>query len=70
MSASLVPGPPCPGHLDRSAARAAASEGFKRFETAEGLTVAPGTPEDLDRYVRAEAARWRKVVQDAGIKAE
>jgi tripartite-type tricarboxylate transporter receptor subunit TctC len=27
-------------------------------------------PEALDRYFAAEEARWRKVIEDAGIKAE
>jgi hypothetical protein len=27
-------------------------------------------PAALDRYFAAEEARWRKVIQDAGIKTE
>ncbi len=27
-------------------------------------------PQELDRYFRAEEERWRKVIQDAGIKVE
>jgi hypothetical protein len=27
-------------------------------------------PGELDRYVRGEEERWRKVIQDAGIKVE
>ena len=27
-------------------------------------------PDALDRYFRGEEERWRKVIQDAGIKAE
>jgi hypothetical protein len=27
-------------------------------------------PDALDRYFAAEEARWRKVIEDAGIKAE
>jgi hypothetical protein len=27
-------------------------------------------PEALDRYLRGEEERWRKVIQDAGIKIE
>jgi tripartite-type tricarboxylate transporter receptor subunit TctC len=29
-----------------------------------------GSPAELDRYVRGEEERWRKVIQDAGIKIE
>jgi tripartite-type tricarboxylate transporter receptor subunit TctC len=32
-----------------------------------GLTPAPGTPEELGEYLRAEIARWTKVVKAAGI---
>ena len=32
-----------------------------------GLIPAPGTPEDLGEYLRAEIARWAKVVKIAGI---
>jgi tripartite-type tricarboxylate transporter receptor subunit TctC len=32
-----------------------------------GLIPAPGTPEDLGEYLRAEIARWTKVVKVAGI---
>jgi hypothetical protein len=27
-------------------------------------------PEELDRYLRAEEERWRKVIEEAGIKPE
>jgi hypothetical protein len=27
-------------------------------------------PEELERYFRGEEARWRKVIQDAGIMVE
>jgi hypothetical protein len=29
-----------------------------------------GPPEGLDRYVRGEEERWRRVIQDAGIRIE
>jgi hypothetical protein len=29
-----------------------------------------GSSEELDRYFGGEEDRWRKVIQDAGIKAE
>jgi len=32
-----------------------------------GLTAVPGTPEELGEYLRAEIARWAKVVKVAGI---
>jgi len=34
------------------------------------LEPAGGTPEDLDRLVREQIARWGKVIRDAGVRAE
>ena len=33
-----------------------------------GMTSEDSTPEALDRYIKAEIAKWAKVIQDAGIK--
>src|SRR5262249_59466720 len=35
-----------------------------------GAEAAPGTPEQLDEYVRRELAKWDKVVKDVGIKVD
>jgi len=35
-----------------------------------GLQAAPGTPEDLAARLRADLARWTKVVREAHIKPE
>jgi tripartite-type tricarboxylate transporter receptor subunit TctC len=56
--------------LNKAAADAVKAEGFKKLETVEGLTVAVGPPEELDRYVRGEEARWRDVVQAAHIEPQ
>ena len=56
--------------LNQSAASAVQSEAFKRLEVNEGLVVIARPPEELDRYVRGEEERWRRVIQDAGIKVE
>jgi tripartite-type tricarboxylate transporter receptor subunit TctC len=56
--------------LNKSAALAVQSEAFKRLGVNEGLVMEAGPPEELDRYFRGEEERWRKVIQDAGIKAE
>jgi tripartite-type tricarboxylate transporter receptor subunit TctC len=42
--------------------RAIDSPIFRDRVASEGLIAAPSTPEELTRYVRAEEARWRKVV--------
>jgi hypothetical protein len=36
----------------------------------EGLVMVASPPQELDRYFRGEEERWRKVIQDAGIKIE
>ncbi len=56
--------------LNKSAAMAVQSEAFKRLGVNEGLVMVARPPEELERYFRGEEARWRKVIQDAGIKVE
>ena len=47
--------------------KVARSETFMKRVEPEGLTPTPGAPEELDRYVRGEEARWRKVVVENKI---
>lgn len=56
--------------LNGSVARAVQTPAFKTLEDIEGLTLAAGPPGELDRYVRAEAARWRDLIAASNIKAE
>ena len=56
--------------LNRSAARAVQSEAFKRLAVNEGLVMVAEPPDALDRYFQGEEARWRKVIEDAGIRVE
>jgi tripartite-type tricarboxylate transporter receptor subunit TctC len=56
--------------LNKSAAIAVQSEAFKRLGVNEGLVMVTQPPEALDRYLRGEEERWRKVIQDAGIRIE
>jgi tripartite-type tricarboxylate transporter receptor subunit TctC len=56
--------------LNKSAATAVQSEAFKRLGVNEGLIMIARPPQELDRYFRGEEERWRKVIQDAGIKIE
>jgi tripartite-type tricarboxylate transporter receptor subunit TctC len=55
--------------LNQSAAAAVQSDGFRKLGANEGLLIAR-PPEELDRYVRSEEQRWRRVIEDAGIKVE
>jgi len=56
--------------LNKAAALAVQSEACKRLGANEGLVMVARPPEELDRYVRGEEARWRRVIQDAGIRGE
>jgi tripartite-type tricarboxylate transporter receptor subunit TctC len=56
--------------LNRSAGKAFQSEAFRKIAANEGLVMVPAPPEEFARYFRGEEARWRKLIQDAGIKAE
>jgi tripartite-type tricarboxylate transporter receptor subunit TctC len=56
--------------LNKSAARAVQSEAFKRLGVNEGLVMVASPPAELDRYVRGEEERWRKVIHDANIRIE
>jgi tripartite-type tricarboxylate transporter receptor subunit TctC len=46
------------------------SDTFKKLGVNEGLVMVARPPEELDRYLRGEEERWRKVIQQAGIKVE
>jgi tripartite-type tricarboxylate transporter receptor subunit TctC len=56
--------------LNKSAAVAVKSEAFQRLAVNEGLVTVADAPEELDRYWRGEEERWRKLIEDAGIKIE
>jgi tripartite-type tricarboxylate transporter receptor subunit TctC len=56
--------------LNKSAARTVQSEAFKRLGANEGLVMVASPPAELDRYVRGEEERWRKVILDANIRIE
>ena len=56
--------------LNRSAAMAVQAESFRKLSANEGLVLVAASPSELDRLFREEKARWRKVIEDAGIKAE
>jgi tripartite-type tricarboxylate transporter receptor subunit TctC len=55
--------------LNKSAATAAKSEAFKRLGVNEGLVMVASPPDELDRYFKAEEARWRKMIK-GGIKVK
>ena len=56
--------------LNKSAALAVQSEALRKLAVNEGLVMDALPPEALDRYVRGEEERWRRVIRDAGITVE
>lgn len=56
--------------LNAAVAKAVQSPAFEKLKLNEGLIMMGGPPDQLDRYVREQEARWRKVIQDANIKTE
>lgn len=46
------------------------SEDFKKVLAADGLEPAGGSPAEFAQVLKTEAARWSKVVQQAGIKID
>jgi tripartite-type tricarboxylate transporter receptor subunit TctC len=56
--------------LNKSAVVAVQSETFKKLAVNEGLVLVASPPDELDRYFHTEEERWRKVIQDAGIKPD
>lgn len=56
--------------LNKSAAKAVQSEAFKKLGVNEGLVMVAEPPEALDRYFSGEKERWRRVIEEAGIKIE
>ena len=56
--------------LHAAARKAADTTEFRKKIEPEGLAVSAGAPKELDDYVRAEAARWSKVVKENNIKID
>ena len=56
--------------LNRAVGKALQSEGFRKIAANEGLVMVPAPPQEFARYFRGEEEKWRKVIHDAGIKAD
>jgi tripartite-type tricarboxylate transporter receptor subunit TctC len=65
-------GTPAPviARLNQSVHAAVRSEAFKARIEEEGMVVSNGPPEELGKFVQAEAARWQRVVTQAKIKVD
>lgn len=58
---------PVIARLNAALRAAAEAPAYRARLASEGLTVAAGTPQDMTRFMRAEQARWRKVVTEGRI---
>lgn len=56
--------------LNAAARKAARSPEFAKKVEQEGLVITAGDPAELDRYVKAEEARWRRIVKENNIKPD
>ena len=56
--------------LSAAAKKAAKNPDFAKKVEQEGLVVTATDPAELDRYVKAEEARWRKIIKENNIKPE
>lgn len=56
--------------LNAAAKKAVQMEIFRKRVADEGLVISAGTPAELDRYVRAEEAHWRKIVKENNITTD
>jgi len=65
-------GTPAPviAKLNAAVKKAAQNPEFVKKVEQEGLVVTASEPAEFDRYVKAEEARWRKIVKENNIKAD
>jgi len=56
--------------LNAEANKALANPDVRKRLIDNGALITPGTPEDFDRLVRSEHARWKKVVTEAKLVAD
>jgi tripartite-type tricarboxylate transporter receptor subunit TctC len=56
--------------LNREINKALSDPGLRRQLADQGIEPAGGTPAQLAGHVRAEIARWRKVVAESGARVD
>lgn len=54
--------------LNQDIARALATPSVRKRFAATGIEATPGTPDEFERHVRSEVAKWAKVIEAAGLK--
>ena len=65
-------GTPAPviAKLNAAVKKAAQSPEFVQKVAHEGLVITASDPAEFDRYVKAEEARWQKIIKENNIKAD
>jgi len=66
MAPAKVPRPII-DRLNREVVKVLTMPDVQKLLQAEGGTVSPSTPEEFAAFLRAETARWTKVIKQAGI---
>jgi tripartite-type tricarboxylate transporter receptor subunit TctC len=56
--------------LNAAIAKVARTDEFRKRVEPEGIAITAGAPGELDQFVRAEEARWRRIVKENHIKAD
>lgn len=56
--------------LNREIVRIVRSPEFGQVLTREGATAVGNTPAELDAVIRADLAKWAKIIKESGIKAQ
>ena len=56
--------------LNKDSRALLADAGMRAQLTPQGTELTPSTPEEFGSFIRAEIAKWAKVVQDTGIRIE
>jgi tripartite-type tricarboxylate transporter receptor subunit TctC len=56
--------------INEETARALQSAKMREILASQGLEVVAGSPADLGKRVSSEIAKWRKVINEAGIKLD
>ena len=56
--------------LRKEIIRALAQDDIKQRLVSLGMEPAANSPEEFSAFVASEVARWTKLIQDAGLKAE
>jgi tripartite-type tricarboxylate transporter receptor subunit TctC len=59
---------PIVNRLNKELAAALTAPDIKEFLFKQGLDAAPGTPEELAKYMKSEYVKWAKVIKAAGLK--